>query len=846
MGAVSPEVLRQFENACRSYFRNKEGLEPKDYVAHVAGGLQDPLIADWYWTSQAMFDVMSFDDFMKEIRNKWLPNDWEQDIRRRVLGTKQSGAFWEWAVKMRSLNTLLHGTPMHLDDVGLLNQLKANLEPWLSRACDNERIKEDELDKWLDKVKILDEKKRRERQQQRADADEAACVHLKRNTASAGLSEPSRHYNSFRSAATDKPFAGTKGKAFNPTKALPKLTEVERSLLFDTEGCLKCRCFFVKHCSSNCPNDFPSGLNYKPLTAEDVNAARHKTTSPVATVRDSSYGSGTLPVAAIMPPTNISAVLKGDNSDLSKDSNGSVSTCFMPFSIPHYRCECAVDGVEVEALIDNGSHTVLVRSELVDCLNLRRRTLHEPMNISLTLSDSKNHIVTTLTEWVKLKLYDRNNLWCSRTVRAVVTPGLCADVILGLPFLQVNRIVTNHGNNTCIALPSGYDLLNPPPKPKAEGEYVLLQRKHRELRNTVKGKRKSLIKELKSKNEAQKQKIDVICEPVKDVDIVAAVRAHIKVLADKERLLLLDSGLRTEYKDVFDPLPHYDDLSTDVYCKVNLKDASKTITMWSYSCPRKYRDAWKTLIQQHLDAGRIRPSSLEYASPAFIIPKSDPQVLPRWVNDYRQINSNTITDSYPLPRVEDILADAGRGKIWSKMDMTNSFFHTRMHPDSIHLTAITTPFGLYEWMVMPMGLHNSPPIHQRRVVNALRELIGKICHIYLDDIVIWSASMEEHERHIRMVLDCLRKHGLRLNGKRSEFFCMEIDFLGHHISGCGIEANTLKVDKILNWPVPKSASDVRAFLGLVRYIAVYLHKLAEYTSVLSPLTSKEADKNFPV
>jgi hypothetical protein len=191
----------------------------------------------------------------------------------------------------------------------------------------------------------------------------------------------------------------------------------------------------------------------------------------------------------------------------------------------------------------------------------------------------------------------------------------------------------------------------------------------------VKVKRKSLIKELKSKNEARKQKIDVICEPVKDVNIVAAVRARIEVLADKEKLLLLDSGLQTEYKDVFDPLPHY--LLMDVYCKVNLKDASKTITTRSYSCPRKYRDAWKTLIQQHLDAGRICPSLSEYASPAFIVPKSDPQVLPRWVNDYRQINSNTITDSYPLPWVEDILADAGRGKIWSKMDMTNSFFsHT--------------------------------------------------------------------------------------------------------------------------------------------------------------------------
>jgi hypothetical protein len=327
-----------------------------------------------------------------------------------VLGTKQTGTFWEWAVKMRSLNTLLHGTPTHLDNVGLLNQLEANLEPWLSHACDNERIKEDELDKWLDKVKILDEKKCRERQQQRADADEAMRMHLKHNTASAGLSKPSHCYNTFHSAATDKPFAGTKSKAFDPTKALLKLMEAERSLLFNNKGCLKCRRFFVKHCSSNCPNDFPSGLNYKPLTAEDVNAACHKTTSPVATVRDSSYGSGTLPVTAIMLPTNISTVLKGDNSDLSKDSDDSVSTRFVLFSIPHYRWECAVDGVEVEALIDNGSHTVLVQNELVDRLNLRRRTLHEPMNISLALSDSKNRMVTTLTEWVKLKLYDRNNL----------------------------------------------------------------------------------------------------------------------------------------------------------------------------------------------------------------------------------------------------------------------------------------------------------------------------------------------------------------------------------------------------------------------------------------------------
>jgi len=148
-------------------------------------------------------------------------------------------------------------------------------------------------------------------------------------------------------------------------------------------------------------------------------------------------------------------------------------------------------------------------------------------------------------------------------------------------------------------------------------------------------------------------------------------------------------------------------------------------------------------------------------------------------------------------------------------------------------------------MVMLMGLRNSPPVHQQRVANALHELIGKMCHIYLDDIIIWSNTTEEQERHVRMVLECLWKHGLRLNGKKSEFFSTEIDFLGHHISPCSIEVNTSKVDKILNWPVPKSATDVRAFLSLVRYISVYLPKLAGFMSILSPLTMKEMDKQFP-
>jgi hypothetical protein len=158
--------------------------------------------------------------------------------------------------------------------------------------------------------------------------------------------------------------------------------------------------------------------------------------------------------------------------------------------------------------------------------------------------------------------------------------------------------------------------------------------------------------------------------------------------------------------------------------------------------------------------------------------------------------------------VDDIHADCPKGKIWSKLDMTNSFFQTRVHLDNVHLTAVTTPFGLYEWLAMPMGLRNSPPIHQRRMMAALHELLGKICHIYLDDIVIWSDTVEQHTEHIQLVLATLWKAKFYCNPKKCHFYLLEMDFLGHYISACGIEANNSKVDKILHWPVPHNTTDV--------------------------------------
>lgn len=162
-------------------------------------------------------------------------------------------------------------------------------------------------------------------------------------------------------------------------------------------------------------------------------------------------------------------------------------------------------------------------------------------------------------------------------------------------------------------------------------------------------------------------------------------------------------------------IPHVKDLLCDVYHCIQLLPRAPVSVSHVYGCPWKYWTGWKTLIDQHVAAGRIRPSSSAYASPSFIIPKTDPTVLPHWVNDYHHLNWLTIPDNYPLPRISDILADCAKGKIWGKIDMTNSFFQTLVHPDDIKYTATLTPFGLWEWVMMPMGMQNSPVTHQRCV-----------------------------------------------------------------------------------------------------------------------------------
>ncbi|TFY52450.1 hypothetical protein EVJ58_g10012 [Rhodofomes roseus] len=891
-GELTAEILCDFEDACINYFnRNRTKIKEEDRTSAILGELLDFRIRDWVTCDRDTIENLSFKNFMQKLREQFLDKNWTGTLHTEILHCRQKSGetFSDYSIRVIKKNTVLKRSDVGLEPLRLIQVLEAGMADTLvvrvrthHEELENAKkatiLAEKGIHPWLQAMKRIDE-------QQRADF-EAFQLYASKNRADARggrpLGEPSRRGNTTPVNAVLKDAPARTGSA----NRVPPLTVAERALLRAHDGCYKCREFYAGHRRDACPNPWPDPSSYRTLTEADALAAKkgrshsappasRTRTAPVAAVASSSRtqvedvedddDENTHPVAAVMGIRRISYSRSPSVGDLyrSDDERSSVraSCCPVnspsvvaavapvsadPFREPHLLWQCMLDGplarepLAVQALIDSGSHTVLIREPLVQQLGLRLRTLPRPEHVELAMASEGKKVTVSLYHYVKLSVSHPSFRWKSRTVRAIVTPGLCADLILGLPFLVRNGIVIDHSERTVTPKGCNFDLLEPAPpvsgsvpKPRLREQFKSIVSHHTET-----------LRELRATTTSTRCELDEHHTHVSGTP-VAAVLERIEVLAAQQRLTELGVDMVTKNKDVFEPIPHVDVLPSDVWCRVQLKDATRQIVTRTYASPRKYKEAWTTLIQEHLEAGRIQPSNSAHASPAFLIPKADPTALPRWVNDFCMLNDNTVPDAHPLPRVDDILADCAKGKIWSKMDMTNSFFQTRVHPDDVHKTAVSTPLGLYEWLVMPMGLRNAPAIHQRRVTAALRKFIGRFCHVYLDDIVIWSDSVEEHGRHVQLILEALRDAKLYCNPKKCHFFLLELDFLGHKISQRGIEAQSTKVDKILQWPVPKNATDVRAFLGLVRYIATYLPNLAEHTRVLTPLTTKDAKRDFP-
>ena len=261
------------------------------------------------------------------------------------------------------------------------------------------------------------------------------------------------------------------------------------------------------------------------------------------------------------------------------------------------------------------------------------------------------------------------------------------------------------------------------------------------------------------------------------------------------------------------------------------------------SRPYHYSPQHKTEIEnqvkQLLEKGLITHSHSPYASPVLLVKKKDGSW--RFCIDYRKLNSLTIKNKFPMPIIEEILDELQGSKVFTKLDMRSGYHQVRMLSADEEKTAFKTNQGHYQFKVMPFGLTNAPATFQCIMNEVLQPFLRQFVLVFLDDILIYSKSLEDHLQHLQQVLETLRQHQLYLKASKCSFAQHSLEYLGHIISDQGVSTDHTKTQNMLNWPVPTSFTDLRAFLGLTGY---YRKFVKHYGIIAKPLTSILKQKQF--
>lgn len=290
--------------------------------------------------------------------------------------------------------------------------------------------------------------------------------------------------------------------------------------------------------------------------------------------------------------------------------------------------------------------------------------------------------------------------------------------------------------------------------------------------------------------------------------------------------------LMQKNENVYATLP----FTTTIQASIRTK-TDEPIWVKQYPYPVSDQDFVNGEIERLLENNVIQKSHSPYNSPVWTVPKKglddDGKPKRRMVIDFQKLNAQTITDRYPIPDINMTLQNLGKARIFSTIDLESGFHQILIRESDREKTAFSLNGAKYEFIRMPFGLKNAPSIFQRCVDDLLRPYIGKFAYVYMDDVLIFSNSPDEHIKHIETVINALHMANMKISGEKSHFFTTSVEFLGHIIKNGRITVDPKKTETIRNYPIPKTLKELRSFLGLTGY---YRKFIMDYAKIVKPLT----------
>jgi len=288
-----------------------------------------------------------------------------------------------------------------------------------------------------------------------------------------------------------------------------------------------------------------------------------------------------------------------------------------------------------------------------------------------------------------------------------------------------------------------------------------------------------------------------------------------------------------EYGDVFPyEIPKLPP-SRDMDFTIDLIPRVGPVSMAPYQMAPRELAELKKHVEDLLEKKFIRPSASPWGALVLLVKKKHLCV------DYRQLNKLTIKNKYLLPRIDDLLDQLRGAVVFSKIDLSSRYHQILVKPEDVQQTTFRSRYRHYEYVVMPFGVTNAPAIFMDYMNKIFWPYLDQFFVVFIDDILIYSESREEHTEHMRVVLEVLKEHKLYGKLSKCEFWMDEVQFLGHVISAQGIAVDPAKIETVVKWDRPQTITQVRSFLGLAGYYRLFVEGFSKMVSPLTQLTRKD-------